>query len=299
VAANGCVRWSLTSDMHIGHIACDENRIADEVEQAADLGAWFHVNGDVFDCVPRADKKRFDSTQVVPEVRRSRNPRDVLVKRAFKLFAPAASRIVLIGNGNHEECWTRVNESDLVTDLIAMLNAHLADKGSTHRIVHGKIRRWIVSKLDVPSGQGKPLTLTHKMLAHHGAGGDASVTKGAVEHARIESGNDYDCYTHGHKHWKTQGITKVQTVRPNGRVVERKRLVVQTGSYFDNFAEGDPDDPMGYTYAESKNHMPKPWGGWVLQLQPERSVDGWEVGQYAFEPGARLNTSAASECVAA
>jgi hypothetical protein len=271
------VRWFLCSDLHLGHIACDVARIRREFDRAVALGANILINGDVFDAVTTGDK-RFTPGQTVPEIASARDALAATVEYGRKVLAPYASHIRVIGVGNHETAWLKYRQSDPVAFLIGALNAGSAGQP----IRHGGISGFIVSLLDIPSGEGKPLTLSHRLHYHHGVGGDSPVTKGTIDINRKHVAFEYDAVTFGHKHNRLFMDDVVCAVRPNGRIVHRERKAIQTGSYFRNVHMNTQADALGFTYAEESWHAAKPFGGWFLSLTPERPGKQYSVRQDVF-----------------
>jgi hypothetical protein len=286
------IRWFLASDLHIGHVCCDVRRIQREFTRALELGAKILVNGDVFDAVTTGDK-RYTPGQTVSRIADAKDALAATVDLGFEILAPFANSIRVIGVGNHEESWIKFRQSDPVAWLIERLSTH-----SGQHIRHGGISGYIVSLLDIPSGKGKPLTLSHRLLYHHGIGGDSPVTKGTIDINRRSVAFSYDAVTFGHKHNRLVMDDVYVDVRPNGRIVFKPRVAIQTGSYFRNIKQGvqgkeweanyakyihagEKAGPIDYSYAESSWHAAKPFGGTVLVLTPERESRGgaWRIRQ--------------------
>jgi UDP-2,3-diacylglucosamine pyrophosphatase LpxH len=281
------VRWFLSSDLHLGSTNAMVPAIRREFDRAKKLNANILINGDVVDGIVAGDK-RYLPGDPVPELERAKDANDALVKIIFETLKDYAELIKVIGIGNHEESWIKYYKADPVGNAIVRLNAYLAEKGHPNRIRHGGISGFVVSKLDVPSGQGKPLTLTHSTYYHHGAGGDAAVTKGMIAANRMHVGFLADCYTNGHRHSNFSTPDSVVMVRPNGRIVNKQIVTIQTGSYYRNLHQGKQEAPLDYSYGESKQHRQKPVGGMFLALTPERAkVNGeeaWAIRQDYHSP---------------
>lgn len=270
------VRWFLCSDLHLGHVGTDVARIKQELQRAADLKARILINGDVFDAVTCGDK-RFTPGQTIRRIAEARDALKATVDYGYEILAPYREFIDVIGIGNHEETWIKYRQSDPVSYLCE----RLSDPG--HRVRHGGIAGYVVSLLDVPSGEGKPLTLSHYIRYHHGSGGDAPVTGGLIAANRGMVGWHADCHTQGHRHNALVREYAVGMCRPNGRIVHKQCLAVMTASYLNNYPAGSQKRPLDVTYAESSDHPPKPMGGVFVYMTPTRVKRGkrdyWEVRQ--------------------
>lgn len=270
---NQPVRLFLCSDLHLGHVNADTNRIRREFDRAVALKAHIIINGDVFDAVTTGDK-RYTPGQTVREIAEAKDSLRATVEYGYRLLAPYARSIRVIGVGNHETAWIKYRQSDPVAGLCDRL-AKDCDQAPRH----GGIAGFVVSLLDVPSGEGKPLTLSHRLHYHHGVGGDSPVTKGTIDINRKAVAFEYDCVTFGHKHNKLAAEDVVCGVRPNGRIYYRRRLAIQTGSYLRNYTKTGQDRPLDFTYAEESWHPAKPLGGRFLTLTPRRDGKNWCVEQ--------------------
>jgi hypothetical protein len=264
-------RRLLMSDLHYGHPAVDKRRIRADLDAARRLGARVLVNGDVFDGINKRDKRYALSQQDAALQGRDDMAR-AAVELAYRELEHYADIIDVIGVGNHEEAWLRQCSTDLVGLLIDRLNTGLEKQGSEHRIRHGGIQGYIRTRFTFERPGGKGNSVSHDLLYQHGAGGDAPVTKGSIDANRRLVNFDYDALTFGHKHNKTQGEDTFLYLSPNGRIRQRERIYLQTGSYLYNYRRTGQNDPLSYTYAESGHAAPKPLGGLMLILRPERQV---------------------------
>jgi hypothetical protein len=266
---NEPVLWFLASDMHLGHRACDVARIHREFTRAKELGASILINGDVFDAVTTGDK-RYTPGETIDRIANARDAFKATVDYGAEVLAPYADCIKVVGVGNHETAWLKYRQSDPVSALCEKFKWR-----------HGGISGFVVSLLDVPSGPGKPLTLSHTIYYHHGVGGDSPVTGGSISGQRAVVMVRADCITQGHRHNHLQREIVQLECRPNGDIRHRPVLQVMTGSYFRNYPAAD--SPLAMTYAEESAHPAKPFGGHFLMLTPEKSKRGgkaaWRVRQ--------------------
>lgn len=260
----------LASDFHLGAQTCDVKRLVADLDQARRHGAKIAVNGDVFDAVPAAPgDKRSGPYNEAKSFKVSADFQSERIRQAHKLLEPYADCIAWIGVGNHEEATINTAGIDLVGHLIRDLNHSLERQGSAHRIRHGGIGGYWLQRFAIGDGD-KTTGAAHRLWYHHGTGGDAAVTKGLISVNRVSVNWDYDAMTCGHRHHNLAVDDAVMTVSDRGYLIKRKRKVILTGSYLENYRQGSQRDPLNYIYAESKLHAPKPMGGRYLILTPRR-----------------------------
>ena len=278
IAYGGNVKWFLCSDLHLGHIACDVKRLRAELDQAVKLGANIFVNGDVFDAVTTGDK-RYAPGQVVREISEAKDAYTATIQYGAKILQPYAENIRVIGVGNHETAWIKYRQSDPVRGLIDLLNTN---RQHSKPITHGGISGYITTYLDLLDATGtKAKAFRHRLLYHHGTGGDSPVTQGTIDMNRKAVRYGYDCYTFGHKHNKLVMDDIFTDVDSAGNITFSHRKHIQTGSYFRNIMQTSQANPLDFTYAEESQHSAKPFGGAFLILNIERSNDrAWRIGQH-------------------
>jgi hypothetical protein len=108
------------------------------------------------------------------------------------------------------------------------------------------------------------------------------VTRGSIDFYRKEKQFRFDAITMGHKHNRTFTDSVVIGLSPKGRLVFKERKAIQTGSYYTNYRRGSQKHPLNYSYAESKHHSPKPWGGMFLRMRPIRETKPVNGGNCSF-----------------
>ena len=262
-------RRFLMSDLHLGSAFADVKRLKADLEMARRANARILINGDVFDAINPKDK-RFAPSCIARPLRGLDDLGGGMVDLAVDLLSPYADLIDIIGIGNHEEAWVRRSAEDLVKRLIDRLNATLDKQGSENRIAHGGIMGFVRTTFAFKRAAGHSPAVNHTLLYQHGSGGDAPVTKGAIDAFRKQVQYEYDCLTFGHKHSSTYGRDAIMSVSSRGHLVSRDRIYIQTASYLNNIVRTTQARPLDYSYAESGHFSPKPKGGMFLILTPER-----------------------------
>jgi len=126
-----------------------------------------------------------------PEYRRS-DYYDYVVKDSARLLEKYANNIVMIAPGNHELSVLK-NTNTFLTDRLV---SHLNDKTGSN-IIHGGYGGWLRIVLRV---DGKPRGSVN-IKYFHGAGGEAPVTRGAIQTNRQAVYlPDADIVVNGHSH---------------------------------------------------------------------------------------------------
>lgn len=264
--------WFLASDLHLGSINSDLQKIKEQFDIALKYGADILINGDVFDCIGHGDK-RYMPGILSGNLANEADLTSGIVALGELVLLPYVKNIRVIGIGNHEESWIKYCKVDPVRLLIDRLNS----KGG--HIVHGSFWGYIKTDFRVER-HGKVHKSTHRLLYFHGAGGDSPITKGTVDFARKASEFDFDALTFGHKHNLLASVDQVGTMTNKGCYKERRRLSLQTGSYFQNYKGLKKGEELAYSYAAQRAHPPKPIGGLFLTLIPSfDSNDELEIKQ--------------------
>ena len=265
--------WFLCSDLHIGSPSFDLKRWQRDMDAALKVGARVLFNGDVFDGIDFRDK-RYDASVLVPQLRGEKDLQGAVVRLAYEYISPYRDIVYVIGVGNHEEKWIGWNANDPVARLIERLNSDLETEKSEHRVRHGGIAGFIRTTFRLGErSDGKARSCYHDLLYFHGSGGDSPVTRGSIDFYRKENQFLFDAVTMGHKHHRSFMDGVMIGVTSRGRLHFRERKSVQTGSYYINYRRTTQEQPLAYSYAESKHHSPKPHGGMFLRLRPVRHTD--------------------------
>lgn len=252
------------SDLHLGARTTDVKAIKEDLETAKQNGYRININGDVFEAITPRDMKRFDANVLTRELCERKDILNASVDLAYKLLAPYAELIDVIGRGNHEDSALKHNSVDLVLMLIDRLQALTAHKlyyGDSHGFIHyrfehvnrGKVRSYVI-------------------YYHHGGGGAAPITKGIIDFNRINAfiGNA-DLIWIGHKHNRIHDGTIIKMVCPkegNGEVKWQKVDCLMTGAYKNTYEfqrqESIHDVGCFSNFASDKCMAPQRKGGAVV-----------------------------------
>ena len=262
----------LCSDLHIESPDFDLLRFQRDMDAARRVNARVLINGDIFDAIAPGDK-RWTPSCVRKSLRNSDDHFDAITKYAAKILEPYADLIDVIGIGNHEKSWIKWCKSDPVSRTIQDLNAALERQGSAHRIRHGGVAGYVLTKYRLVNRVGSS-GLDHRLLYFHGAGGESPVTKGTIDINRKAVNFEFDCVTFGHKHNRLFVDDTIVCVTKGGKIRYREVKAIPTGSYVRNWRRTDQAAPLRYNYAEDWAAAPKPIGGMFLVTIPTRAGKG-------------------------
>jgi len=274
----------LMSDLHIGGLHVDYDLIKQELDIAKKRNAKIFINGDVFDAIMPGDRKRYRANNLHPRMYQAGD--DMIgesLRWAYEMLEPYKDNIVMIGDGNHDDSVARYHHIEPVKHLVVMLN------GSDGKIQYGGYHGFIHVKLDISTSGDKCRVGHYVMHYHHGAGGAAPVTKGAITFSRASMWIEgVDAIWRGHTHHRQAGRdNKVAFNRSvenlESRVLTRDVLTLRTGSYFDTYVATTSENLIKNgrkdSYAALWDVPSLPKGGLILNL-------------HAYRPGSVRGTGA-------
>lgn len=269
------VALCLMSDLHIGGLHVDYDLIEKELKRAKSMGAKILLNGDIFDAILPGDRKRYRANNLHPRMYQAGD--DMIgesIRWAIELLEPYKDDIIMIGDGNHDDAVARYHHIEPVKHLVIALNGAGGSKikyGGYHGFIHVKL---LVSKSDNRYA-------SYVIHYHHGAGGAAPVTKGAITFSRAAMWLEgVDAIWRGHTHHRQAGrdnkICFVSNVEdPSQRVISKDVLTLRTGSYYDTYKGTTSEELMKHgrkdSYAALWDSPSLPKGGLMLHLTGSRN----------------------------
>lgn len=219
--------FALLSDLHLDAADHDRELLEQDLKAARELGARISINGDIFDAIVPSDVKRYH-----PSVSSKADPdRDDLfnqmIEYAVSILRPYADLIDVISPGNHERAVLKHHHIDLISMLIYALNRELPD--GAQRIHQGSYRGF--QQYVFRDEKNKRHTVQFILFRHHGKGGAAHVTGGALDLDRIRKDFDADLYWIGHKHQSIgRKFTRV-SIGNHGVLRVKQQRAVMSGGY--------------------------------------------------------------------
>lgn len=251
----------LFSDIHFDSPDCDKETFKEHLDYCLKDHRYILINGDLFDAILLKDQKR--ATPSNTEHRD--NQLNVKLEETAHFLTPYKEQILFIGRGNHESSCIKFNGLDLLQMLTTMLNA-----GEKHKIVYGNYANFIRFSWLNSNNRTK---LKYDIFAHHGAGGNAPVTKGMIDFNRLAKGVNVDLIWTGHKHNSIVDYSDpIMFIDQNGNVVLKNRQLIQTPSY----QKGRTID-YNVNFAERFYSHTALSGFGELTMTPEASKDGYSL----------------------
>jgi len=235
-------------DIHLLNEACAKDRAQETIDwiKRQERCLWIGM-GDYCDFIGYKDS-RFDPTVVDKMLRVSdlgamgQKGNDTIAE----WFAPIADKCMGLLYGNHEDAYQLHQEQQ-------HLHRELCDRLKVQNLGYSCFASIVFKR-------GKK-TDTFTIRAHHGSG-YAQTRGGKMQRLKkFVDQTNADITLMGHLHDKLV-YPDIQLVPQDGKIVERERLGVMTGSYLATYAEGTT------TYAEKRGYDPVPLGSPRIPLQP-------------------------------
>lgn len=230
--ASGRLILALLSDLHLDAADTDTELLKADLEESKRIGARISINGDIFDAIVPSDRKRHH-----PRVADG-NRDDIfnhIVGSACSILSPYADLIDVISPGNHERSVLKYHHIDLVSMLVFALNQGRSKK--LPPIHQGSYRGYQQYMIRFSTGNA---VLPFTIFRHHGVGGSAPVTGGALDLDRIRKDFEADLYWIGHKHQQIGRAFTRYSLTGKGRLKERKQRAVISAGYKRKLIEEDP-----------------------------------------------------------
>jgi hypothetical protein len=231
----------ITSDIHFDSVYCNRDRFFKDLEIGIDRGCNIIIVGDLFDAMNGRFDPRRDMSHLRPEYRRD-DYYDFIVDDAVEKLKPYAKHILMITEGNHEGSVLKNANTDLIGRLTKKLN-----------ILRGGYGGIILAK-------DKKHTTPIKYF--HGSGGEAPVTKGAIQTNRQAVFlPDFQIVLNGHSH-NAYWIPLVrERVSFEGEHYYDIQHHIRTPGYLMSYGDGTNG------WEVTRGGVPKPVGSFVLKIK--------------------------------
>ena len=181
----------FTSDTHFDSVYCDRSMFFEDMDNAILRDASICIIGDFFDAMQGRFDPRRDMSALRPEYRRS-DYYDYVVKDSVNMLEKYSNNIMMISPGNHELSILKNANTFLSDRLVSSLNSRTGSK-----IIHGGYGGWLRIVLRVGNQPKGSINIKY----FHGAGGEAPVTRGAIQTNRQAVYlPDADIVINGHSH---------------------------------------------------------------------------------------------------
>ena len=245
-------KWIMfTSDTHFDSVYCNRNMFFEDMDEALKRDAAICAFGDFFDALQGRFDPRRDMSILRPEYRRA-DYYDFVVSDSASKLEKYAKNIMMIAPGNHELSVLKNANTFLSDRLVSSLNSKTGSK-----IVHGGYGGWlrIVLRIDKqPKG-------TVNIKYFHGAGGEAPVTRGAIQTNRQAVYlPDADIVVNGHSHnayWIP--ITR-ERIGGKGDHYFDTQHHLRTPGYMQSYGDGTTG------WEVTRGGVPKPLGSCLVKI---------------------------------
>jgi len=224
------------SDPHFGASDVDYDLLDQERKKVLKRGDRLCVNGDVFDAILTRDTKRYEPTKLHKSLQGRNDLLNGAIDMAYSYYAPLASRIDMIGTGNHESALEKHHNVDPISLLVKRLN-QLPDT----QIAYGGYAGFVQYSFQDKPQNFQPQKFT--VFYWHGSGGGNSLASSASEFEKKGFIEGADVFWIAHKHTRMAIEVERLSCPPSGhKPVLRKQWNIRTGSYFKTYEGQSPQE---------------------------------------------------------
>jgi len=255
-SSGGFEQWFLlVSDQHHDSINCNRKLEKEHLDLALERSAYIISAGDTYDLMQGKYDPRKTYDGIRPEYIHKMNSLgnnayiDMVVEDAIDFYKPYAHLFLVFGRGNHDTgIETRLGTSP-VSNLVHGLNTHIFKEGGSHIVQAGGYGGWL--RFNFSKGKGNRTSFSYRYF--HGNGGDAPVTRGAIQTARQAVDFDADVIHNGHNHQSYHISTRRQRLSESSRITNNIIDFIRTPGYNDGYGDG-------FAGFEAERLTPKPIG---------------------------------------
>lgn len=250
-APDGWSQWILfQSDNHHDSIFCNRELEQQHLNEAVKRGAVVMILGDLFDGMQGRYDNRRTYTELRPEYKRE-DYYDFLWKDMTNFLFPYAAHIALIADGNHELSILKNANTDVLGNLITNLQLSGAD------IKRGGFGGWVRLVLNLGDGR----KIVKRIKYYHGSGGEAPVTRGAIQTNRQAVYlPDADIVINGHSHNHYHIPISRERLSDDGRHYFDLQHHIRVPGYKQAYGDGSRG------WEVTRGGVPKPIGAVWVQL---------------------------------
>lgn len=247
----------LISDFHANSPDFNNKAWEQDKQRIIDMNARVLLGGDTDDYIFHLDK-RFSSPRY--QHKNSNIIQGVVKKTIKEKFDGILDRIEFIGVGNHETSVMKYYLTDPVYMMIQEIK-EATGKEPIHGGYTGMFR--------IEFKEGKHLA-NETWYYHHGAGGNAPVTKGMIDFNRLRTQYWADVYWIQHKHNDISDQPMRTRLNRNLNYEYKKVLCVIAPGYNNKRHSDDYNDHGGYTlnWGEEKFYPSQPAGSSFITYKP-------------------------------
>lgn len=241
----------FTSDTHFDSVYCNRDMFFSDLDKAVLRDASIFEIGDFFDALQGRFDPRRDMSILRPEYRRS-DYYDYVIKDSAEKLEKYANNFAMIAPGNHELSVLKNANTFLSDRLVGHLNEKTGSK-----ITHGGYGGWLRIVLRVDNKPRGSVNIKY----FHGAGGEAPVTRGAIQTNRQAVYlPDADIVVNGHSHnayWIP--ITRGRIGNKGDHYFDTQHHI-RTPGYMMSYGDGSTG------WEVTRGGVPKPLGSCFIKL---------------------------------
>lgn len=259
--------WALLrSDVHHDSVYCNRDFQLEHLDLAKKRRAGVFDFGDLFDAMQGRFDKRRSMKELRPEYRRD-DYYDFVVADTADFLKPYAKQFIMITPGNHESAVRKHANTDLTDRLVARLNGE-----NRTNIKTGGYGGWVRFMFNMSGGENTGPRTSIKMKYFHGSGGEAPVTRGAIQTARQAVFlPDADVVVNGHSHNEYVISISRERLTNQGRHFFDIQYHVRTPGYKQAYADGSGG------WEVERGGVPKPIGAVWMRLSCVNGRAGQEI----------------------
>jgi hypothetical protein len=270
-------RLFFCSDNHFDSIYCNRDVMRAHLDEAKRMDARIFFFGDFFDAMQGRYDPRRSMPELRPEYSRREDYYDALVKDAADWLEPYAANIDIMADGNHELSVLKAANTNIMDRLVGELN-----RRTGQHIHHGGYGGWVRFMLNtvLPDGTQNPHS-SIKLKYYHGSGGEAPVTRGAIQTNRQAVYlPDANIIVNGHSHHSYYIPISRERLGGKGQMYFDIQHHIRTPGYKQSYGDGT----TGWDI--TRGGVPKPIGGAWCRLYYENMQARIQIQPYieAAEP---------------
>jgi predicted phosphodiesterase len=257
--------YGIFSDIHMQPNR-PNTKLKRALDKAVSMKAKLIFNGDLADFItvrdPRYNKAK-DRAIMVGIINEQ-------IEWVVDFLTPYVEYIDLISMGNHEDVLLKHYGIDVVRFILRDLNRIRQDKG-LDPIHYGSYRGFIQYHYIYKEGKrAKNFTI----FRHHGNGGSAPVTAGAIDLYRLMHSFDADLYIVGHKHKSSYREDDFTQVTNSGKIYQKIRRGIMTPGFQEPLNVSNYDDVGGDCSFEDRFYSTNPTGWGHVVMEPRLLKEG-------------------------
>lgn len=255
---NGPFNLIQMSDIHFDSVLCNREQLYSDLEYARKNHMYVVMIGDIFDAMNGRFDPRRSMSKVRPEYR-FEDYYDRIVDDAIGKLKPWRKNILMVAPGNHEGSVLKNASTDLISRLAKGLSTPGGKKTPPHNVLVGGYGGII--NIEVNEFH----TIPAKYF--HGSGGEAPVTRGAIQTNRQAVFlPDFQIVMNGHSHHMYYiPITRERTKPPLSHFFDIQHHVRSPG-YVMSYADGTDG------WDVKRGGVPKPIGCIILGFEENGEV---------------------------